>query len=115
MQTYAYSLFVVFFFIIVKEIPKMIKCINCTVIIVWSTCFFSKQIHVSLPIFRLESSKLQAQKMGAQWLSGRVLGSRPRGRGFEPHRHHCVVVLEQDTFILELSTGSFQEDPSLFN
>ena len=22
--------------------------------------------------------------MGAQWLSGRVLDSRPRGRGFEP-------------------------------
>ena len=37
---------------------------------------------------------------GAQWLSGRVLDSRPRGHGFEPHRHHCVVVLEQDTFIL---------------
>ena len=36
----------------------------------------------------------------AQWLSGRLLDSRPRGRGFEPHRRHCVVVLEQDTFIL---------------
>ena len=36
----------------------------------------------------------------AQWLSGRVLVSRPRGRGFEPHRRHCVVVLEQGTFIL---------------
>ena len=35
-----------------------------------------------------------------QWLSGRVLDSRPRGHGFEPHRRHCVVVLEQDTFIL---------------
>ena len=22
------------------------------------------------------------------------------GSGFEPHRRHCVVVLEQDTFIL---------------
>ena len=32
--------------------------------------------------------------------SGRVLDSRPKGRGFEPHRRHCVVVLEQDTFIL---------------
>ena len=38
--------------------------------------------------------------MGAQWLSGRVLASRPRGCRFEPHRRHCVVVLEQDTFIL---------------
>ena len=25
---------------------------------------------------------------GAQWLSGRVLDSRPRGSGFEPHRCH---------------------------
>ena len=32
---------------------------------------------------------------GAQWLSGRVLDSRLRGRVFEPHRRHCVVVLEQ--------------------
>ena len=37
---------------------------------------------------------------GAQWLSGRVLDSRPKDSGFEPHRRHCVVVLEQDTFIL---------------
>ena len=37
---------------------------------------------------------------GAQWLSGRVLDSRPKGSGFGPHRRHCVVVLEQDTFIL---------------
>ena len=26
--------------------------------------------------------------------------SRPKGRGFKPHRCHCVVVLEQDKFIL---------------
>ena len=39
-------------------------------------------------------------KVGAQWLSGRVLDSRPQGRGYEPQRRHCVVVLEQDTFIL---------------
>ena len=37
---------------------------------------------------------------GAQWLSGRVLDSRPKGSWFQPHRRHCVVVLEQDTFIL---------------
>ena len=37
---------------------------------------------------------------GQQWLSGRVLDWKPRGRGFEPHRCHCVVVLEKDTFIL---------------
>ena len=37
---------------------------------------------------------------GAQWPSGSVLDSRPSGRGLERHRRHCVVVLEQDTFIL---------------
>ena len=29
---------------------------------------------------------------GAQWLSGRVLDSRLKGRWLEPHRCHCVVV-----------------------
>ena len=38
--------------------------------------------------------------MGAQWLSGRVFGLRPRGSGFEPHQRPCIVVCEQDTFIL---------------
>ena len=33
---------------------------------------------------------------GAQWLSGRVLDSRPRGRGFKPHRRHCVVSLSKN-------------------
>ena len=27
--------------------------------------------------------------------SGRVLDSRPRGLGFNPHRHHCVVSLSK--------------------
>ena len=30
---------------------------------------------------------------GAKWLSGRVLDSRPRGRGVESHRRHYVVSL----------------------
>ena len=34
--------------------------------------------------------------MGAQWLSGRVLDSRPRGRGFKPHWRHCVVSLRKN-------------------
>ena len=36
--------------------------------------------------------------LGAQWLSGRVIDSRPRGCGFNPRRCHCVLVFEQDTF-----------------
>ena len=33
---------------------------------------------------------------GAQWISGRVLDSRPRGRSFEPHRRHSVVSLSKN-------------------
>ena len=33
---------------------------------------------------------------GVQWLSGRVLDSRLRGRGFEPHLRHCVVSLSKN-------------------
>ena len=39
---------------------------------------------------------IHEKKMGAQWLSGRVLDSRPKGRGFEPHRRHCVVSLSKN-------------------
>ena len=36
--------------------------------------------------------------MGAQWLSGRVLDSSSKGRGFEPHRRqrHCFVSLSKN-------------------
>ena len=34
--------------------------------------------------------------LGAQWLSGRVLDWRPKGRGFEPHLRHCVVSLSKN-------------------
>ena len=34
--------------------------------------------------------------VGTQWLSGRVLDSRRRGRGFKPHRHHCLVTLSKN-------------------
>ena len=53
---------------------------------------------LGLQVMLTESSVTPIE--GAQWLSGRVLDSRPKGRGFEPHGRHCVVVLEQDTFIL---------------
>ena len=53
-------------------------------------------------------------RLRAQWLSGRVLDSRPRGRGLEPHRRHCVVALKQDTFILALVTPKFS-GPTFFD
>ena len=34
--------------------------------------------------------------MGVQWLSGRVLDSKPKGRRFEPHRRHCIVSLSKN-------------------
>ena len=49
-----------------------------------------------------------------QWLSGRVLDSRPRGCGLKHHRSHCVVSLSKAHLSL-LCTGSTQEDPSRCN
>ena len=60
---------------------------------------------------RFYSSSHSSTVMGAQWLSGRVLDSRPRGRTFEPHQRHCVVPLSK-THLSLLSIGSTQEDPS---
>ena len=34
--------------------------------------------------------------LGAQWLSGRVLDSRPKGHRFEPHQRHWVVSLSKN-------------------
>ena len=45
--------------------------------------------------------------LGAQWLSGRVLGLRPRGRGFQPHRRHCVVSLSKTHLIPDITEKLF--------
>ena len=58
--------------------------------------------------------KIIRNLMGAQWLSGRVLDSRPRGPRFEPHGCHCVVSLS-NTHLSLLSTGSTQEDLFRYN
>ena len=34
--------------------------------------------------------------MGTQWLNGRVLDLRSRGRGFEPHPRDCDVSLSKN-------------------
>ena len=57
---------------------------------------------------------LTARPIGAQWLSGRVLDSRPRGCGFEPRQRHCVVSLSK-THLSLLSTGSTQDNLSRQN
>ena len=62
-------------------------------------CLYCKkhQIKIHATVIVLQCYQ---QDRGVQWLSGRVLDSRLRGRGFKPHWRRCVVVLEQDTFIL---------------
>ena len=49
-------------------------------------------VTLDFSIFQIE---YLGKYMGAQWLSGRVLDSRPRGHGFEPHPRHCVVSLNK--------------------
>ena len=53
-------------------------------------------------MLRLATCTCLRHFVGVQWLSAesRMLESRQRDRGFEPHQCHCIVVLEQDTFIL---------------
>ena len=77
--------------------PDVVRSI-CNLVTFFSrpSCFSMLKWPFLFEFFFLWASRF----MGAQWLSGRVLDSRPKGRGFEPHRRHCVVVLEQDTFIL---------------
>ena len=68
-----------------------------------------QKFKVWLDISFMYAMQIFTQCMGEQWLSGRVLDSRPRGPGFEPHRRHCVVSLSK-THLSLLSTGSTEED-----
>ena len=54
-----------------------------------SKVLFVSMLYISVNNFSVMSG------WGVQWLSGRVLDSRQKGRGFEPHRYHCVVSLSK--------------------
>ena len=56
-----------------------------------ATSKYITQYFNHLLLFNFTTSPLKIDE-GAQWLSGRVLDSRPKGSGFEPHRRHCIVV-----------------------
>ena len=77
----------------------MVRGDSLTFVRVWNGPWRGKKIKIQqiIILFKIYNPGIL---LGAQWLSGRVLDSRPKGRGFEPHGRHCVVVLEQDTFIL---------------
>ena len=53
---------------------------------------------ISQPVLSLGTSSLLTDSLMAisRERSGRVLDSRPKGRGFEPHRRHCVVSLSKN-------------------
>ena len=55
------------------------------------------QVHVKSGPEVIKFSSCSSQE-GAQWLSARVLDSRPRGCGFEPHWRHCVVPLSKNIY-----------------
>ena len=86
-------------------IPRLVACVTVChryhIQPYESTCFynFTPSPDSPVPPFGKSKGAIGFLKQ-AQWLSGRELDLRPRGSGFEPHRRHCVVVLEQDTFIL---------------
>ena len=65
--------------------------IFCQILVSW----FGYSFNVGVCLIKaIRFSK--APLTGAQWLSGTVLGSRPRDRGFEPHQCHYVVSLSKN-------------------
>ena len=55
----------------------------------------SEQAGLNITLSETLMTGLLASQQGAQWLSGRVLESRPKGCRFEPHQCHCVVSLSK--------------------
>ena len=53
----------------------------------------------NVKINQTKSSRLSKPSVASfhlMWLSVKLLDSRPRGRGFEPHRRHCVVSMSKN-------------------
>ena len=59
---------------------------------------FAHQLYTNFLVLISPLFQSSISEVGSR--SSRVLDSRPKDRRFEPHQRHCVVVLEQDTFIL---------------
>ena len=68
----------------------------CILVSNWSIASHIKQHFIQQNMMLSMMSNDFSQ--GAQWLSGRVLDSRMRGHGFEPHRCHCVVSLSKNIY-----------------
>ena len=60
-----------------------------------------RQLSLLFSVVSSNNATLQQLAQRAIGLHGMSYdGYFKKGSGFEPHRRHCVVVLEQDTFIL---------------
>ena len=81
--------------IIIKENAVLLIFFSICISFVQSHLFFTVDVSNGVRKCPLTHYLLVLSAVsGAQWLSGRVLDWRPKGHGFEPHRRHCVVVLE---------------------
>ena len=59
-----------------------LRSMSCWFDLHWRHCLVS----LSKTLYPLFSTSSTQEDLGVQWLSGRVLDSRQRGCGFEPHR-----------------------------
>ena len=57
-------------------------------LIVFAKYYWNKLGYLNLNVYTMYK--------GGQWLSGRVLDSRPKGPGFEHHLRHCIVSLSKN-------------------
>ena len=80
---------------------------NCAPLIILQPCAKTKcgksykvsSLTDNVKINQAKSSRLSKSSVVSfhlMWLSGKELDSRPRGRGVEPHRRHCVVSLSKN-------------------
>ena len=78
--------------ITLHNILGILTLLLCTASLVGSTFWNQEELYTLWKSATLQHIRWSlVRSKGAQWLSGRVLDSRPKGRGFEPHRCHCVV------------------------
>ena len=62
------------------------------------TCF---EMDIRMHLLYTKRGSIDGYIYQTKWLSGRVLDSRPRDRGFEPHRRHCVVSLSKNLILVQ--------------
>ena len=70
-------------------VPLPCALVHILLLLVW--CFMSQSTDMVMLRWSVHLTTLFSRER-----SGSVLGSRPRGRGFEPHRRHWVVSLSKN-------------------